>query len=172
MSDNKFRRWHEGTSENPKCSVPDCPYEAEPGVANCVRHGANKQLAAEEAKSVRMYDLAIWESKLKHLEGHPGANSLRDELSLLRLMLDNIYQKCTDSDSLLMHQSRMQELIRDIDRVLGSCRKLEQSGGTILDKTKALNFAVQLLQIVTKYVEDPTLVGRITDEFTDATKSV
>ena len=65
-----------------------CRNKAELGVSRCPMHGANVQLQAIEQKGLRMYRLAKHQSRINDLTDHSKLKSLREEIAILRLILE------------------------------------------------------------------------------------
>lgn len=149
-----------------------CPYKAVEGCDYCVRHGANKALASTEKQSMRMLRLAQWQSRVSELADAGGIKSLREEVGLLRLLLESTTARCQDVDDLLLSSSRISELTKDIDKVLTSCVRLEEKSGQTLDKTLAMNFAAQVIQIIGKHIKDSEILDMIANEIIEVLKGI
>lgn len=153
-------------------SNQQCPYKAVEGCDNCSRHGANKSIAAAEIKSMKNYRLGQWQARIQELADSGGIKSLREEVGLLRMLLESTVTRCKDEDDLLMASSRISELTKDVDKVLTSCIRIEEKSGQTLDKTLAMNFAAQVIQIIGKHVKDSDILDLIANEIIEALKGI
>lgn len=149
-----------------------CPFFAEPDCDYCMMHGANKQIAKAEKIEQSNYNLAKWQKRIQEKANSPGIKSLREEIAMLRILNEEEWAACTDSKELLMHSPRLSELAKDIDKVLCSCHRIEQSSGQMLDKTLAMNFGAQVIQIIGNYVKDENLLDMIGNDILEALKGL
>jgi len=149
-----------------------CPFLAEPGFENCMMHGANKAIAKAEKIEQSNYNIAKWQKRIHEKANAPGVKSLREEISMLRILMEEEWSACNDSKELLMHSPRISELAKDIDKVLGSCHRIEQSSGQMLDKTLAMNFGAQVIQIIGNYIKDENMLDLIGNDILEALKGL
>lgn len=71
-----------------------------------------------------------------------------------------------------MQSTRISELTKDIDKVLSSCERIEAKSGQTLDKTLAMNFAAQVIQVIGKHISDETALDSIATEIIEMLKSL
>lgn len=153
-------------------SEGQCPFLAEPECANCLRHGANKTMVANEQKRMSVYRIAKWQERINAHANAPGLKSLREEVGVLRILFEETVEKCQTTDDLLMNSTRISELTKDIDKLLCSCIKIEMNSGQTLDKTMAMNFASQVIQVIGKHISDEPALDAIANEILEMLKSL
>lgn len=140
-----------------------CPMFAVKGGTQCMLHGGNKQLASQEAKSLRNYQLTKFRAQLERHATSDNIKGLRDEIGILRMMLETRLNKCNDEMDLLLHSGPISDMVLKIDRLVNSCHKLEGSMGQLLDKTAILQFANVVIDIISDEITDETVVNKIAD---------
>lgn len=141
-----------------------CPYLAADDSSYCLRHGGNKAQESKERLSIRQYRLAKWRDAVDHYAGHEKLKDLSEEVGILRVILEETLNKCNSSDELLMNSNRISDLILKIEKVVGTLHRLQQATGQLLDKTAALNFAMQIVNIVGEHVKDPLVIDAISEK--------
>ena len=141
-----------------------CQYQAVENSKYCPMHGGNKAVEARNKQVVRQYNLAQWQSRVNDFSDHDQVKSLRDEIGITRMLLENMITKCQDSNDLLLFSSKIGELVGKIERLVVSCNRLEGSMGMLLDKAAALNLAGQIVEIISKHVNDDAAIDAIAGE--------
>ena len=149
-----------------------CQYMAIPGSKYCKMHGGNTAVEAIKAESVRQYNLAKWQSRVNHFAGNDAVKSLRDEIGISRMLLENILNLCKDEHDLLLYSGKIGELVTKIEKLVVACSRLESNMGMLLDRTAALQLSGQMVEIITKYVDDPDAVSNIANEIAVAIANI
>lgn len=124
------------------------------GGTYCIMHGGNKQLQSMKAASLRNYQLDMWHAKLQRHSGSASIKSLRDEVGILRMVLETRLNQCKDDMDLMLHSAPIADLVMKIDKVVSSCHKLEGSLGELLDKTAILQFANEMITLISDILRD------------------
>jgi len=166
MSDDIVRA--DGEDDPNRCqavnSQGQCNNKAVPGGENCMAHGGNKQVNKVEADSIRNYRLIKWQAKLSSKVNSPGIKSLRDEIGILRMVLEERLNQCEDASGLMIMSHTISDLVVKIEKLVSSCHKLEGSMGNLLDKQSILQFAAEIITIITEVLgKDSDKVSLIAD---------
>ncbi len=133
----------------------------------CLAHGGAKVHQSSEKEKIRNYQLTIarWRGKLDDKADAEGIKSLRDEIAILRICLEERLNTCQDAMDLILQSQAISSMVMNIERVVTSCNKLEASMGHLLDKQAVLQFAQVVIGIIAKALEDqPETVNLIADE--------
>lgn len=136
-------------------------YRAVEGTRFCSRHGAESSLNSQKLAAASMYRLQRWQARMREFTQADGVKSLRDEVGILRVLLEEMINRCDSPDKLLMFSARIAQLTQDIGRLVISCDRLERSLGQNMDKPTALRFASKIVDIIDKYVKDPEALDNI-----------
>lgn len=166
----ELKRWTKNDPPESRCDFnitngDQCGNLAEPGVTRCGMHGANKQLGSQENKSLRLYRLAKFQTRVNDFSDHSKIKSLREEIAILRVLLEEKINHCDDTHSLLMSSGPISDLIMKIEKVVASCHRLESSLGNLLDKTRIKQIANELLNSVAnrvnEFIGDPEIIEQL-----------
>lgn len=133
----------------------------------CPRHGFNGGEKATELKSINLYRAARWQSEIKEQANHPELKSLRNEVGILRVIMQEKLEFCKDANDLLMMSSTLSELVDKIARTLTQCHKIEKDLGVLLDKSQALKLASYMVETIGQYVDDPVILEMIGESLID-----
>lgn len=145
-----------------------CMMFAMPNVTNCALHGGGNQVRSKEAASLKNYQLTNFRARLERHSGSSNIKSLRDEIGILRMMMETRLEKCHDDMDLMLQSGPIADLVLKIDKLVTSCHKLEGSMGELLDKTAIIQFANVVTSLIAEEVTDPAAMNRIADKIIEA----
>ena len=145
-----------------------CYYKAVEGGNFCPMHAGPTQANAQAEKNKRIYRLSKWQNRVSEIADHEQVKGLREEIGILRLLMEEIMAVCHDSTTLLMYSNRLSDLATRIEKLVSSCHRLEQSSGLLLDKSAALNIGAQIVEIVSRYVANEEALDAIGQGIVDA----
>jgi hypothetical protein len=120
-----------------------------------------------------LYDYKIRTWNDKAIEG-AKLRCLKDEVGLVRMMIQQILDQCDSADALLGHGSLISELVARCERLVTSSQKLDYMLGKMVDKDTLLQLADKLVDIITEYIPPENLeaaTARINDALIDAEKA-
>ena len=137
------------------------------GTERCPRHGGNKQLQKQNAERAMQYRVQVWQHRLKEFTNANEVKSLRDEIGVLRLLMEETLKRCTSQNDLLMFSARIQSIANDIQRLVSACDKLERSMGEMMDRPTAFKFAGRLIEIIGTEISDTDVLDRISQRILD-----
>lgn len=180
MPDNgngKFTKWdslkhHPSERCEGTISTGQCINCKVPGSDYCPGHGANKQIASANNKAVRNYRLQRWKQRVGEMADSDSIKSLREEVGILRVILEEMLNQCHDSTDLLLYSQRMSDLVMKIEKLVSSCDRLENRMGLLLNKDSVLQLAATYVQIINNHVTDPNIIEQISEEMIVATQQV
>lgn len=144
-----------------------CPYKALPGAKNCSRHGGVSTLKSAGRKLKRQYDLLQWQGRVNDFADHENVKTLRDEVGVLRMLLENTVRLCKTHTDVLIFSAKIGDLVVKIEKLVTSCHRLEASSGMMLDKSAALHLAAQMIDIIGMHVTDPEAIDAVSREIAE-----
>lgn len=113
----------------------------------CIIHAGNGP-ANREKERISNYRLAKWQARLEKQTASPGLKSLRDEIGILRIVMEETLNKCENDFDLIAQSQRIGTLVMQITSVVEKCHRLEGSMGQLLDKTTVLSIANTFISII------------------------
>lgn len=144
-----------------------CVFLAVEGLKVCPKHGAGRQESIKERKAVHDYLLHKWQLRVDEFASSENVTSLRGEVGVLRLTLEQTLNMCHNDKDLLLYSHRIQDVVMKIDKVVNSVSKLEMKSGNLLDKSAALVLAGKIVDIISQHVEDEKAVDAISNDLID-----
>jgi len=144
-----------------------CLNKALPGCKNCSACGGAVEIRAQENQRVRTYRLAKFQARMDELVEHPHIKSLRDEIAILRIMLEERLNSLNTPIEIMAHTHTIADLISKIEKTVTSCHKLEKSMGEYLDKNTIIQLGMEMVQIITKHVDDTKAIDNIANDVSD-----
>jgi hypothetical protein len=130
-----------------------CQWKACEGSNYCEAHGGNKAIEAKEKEAIKNYQLSKWQARIDKKKAAPDLKNLRDEIAILRMMLEERLNACNSGTDLMLHSSAISDMVMKVEKVVASCHKLERNMGMVVDKQAILNFAGRVVQIITLELE-------------------
>lgn len=157
---HEMRRWS-SASLQPQCMGPgknqegQCDFEAVPDSTFCSRHGG--QLQQKKKKQFHGYMLDRWMQRSSDFNDTGHVKSLRAEIGILKMLLEQTLAKCDTTDELFLQYNIITDLVTKIQGIVRDATKLEASLGLVMDQEQAARFVDQILTIIEQYIDAPTL---------------
>lgn len=133
-----------------KGNAPDgqCRNVAMDGLDYCKYHSGS--LAKQEKIGQGIYNLskARYRSRLGELKEHEQIVSLREEIALTRLLIEERFNNIKNDADLLAAYSTVNSLVLTLERLIKTSHHIEQQLGTLLSKPSVLVLGQVLVQIV------------------------
>jgi len=137
-----------------------------------MRHGGSHVVRKEQKEKLRNYRLSKWKARVGQFADSEGIKSLREEIGILRVILEEMLNQCKDATELLLFSARMAGLVMQIERLVVSCDKMEGKMGLLLNKDSVLQLASEFVEIINGEITDATVVERISMKMMQATLRV
>lgn len=172
----------ESESNNPlqKCDSPDDPHRCQGVSASgqcqnraegegtfCLMHGGNRYRDKIEKESTDLYRVSIFRARIARNKTHSEVKSLSNEVAILRMILEEKLNSCENDTDLILHSAAISDLVIKIDKVVTSCHKLEKNLGQHMDKASLLQFAGEVVSLVSHNVSNKSEIAKIADGMTE-----
>lgn len=144
-----------------------CRFLAVEGSDYCKLHGGASTAVANERKSIRNYQLTKFKAELERHANSSHIKDLRDEVGLLRMMLETKLNRIQDEADLMMQSQGISELITKINAVVTSMHALDAKTNQVLDKTTLITVATRMVEVISTELEDePDKLERVSTNIT------
>jgi len=140
-----------------------CNGAAAEGSKFCMMHGGNKAGEAKVKQSLRNYQLTRFNARLQQLGDSGEIKSLRDEIAILRMLMEERLNQCRDQMDLIYQSGPISDLVLKIEKVVTSCHKLELSTGSLLDKQAIMQFGSEMISLISTHITDEVVLSRISE---------
>lgn len=144
--------------------LEDCDY--------CSACGGAVQAKNKEKNRIYSINLAKYRDRVNHLSDHSEIKSLREEIGILRMVLEERLNSIKSPVELVSHMHTISDTILKIEKLVTSCHKLEKSMGQHLDKTAIMQFGQEIVQIITTHVDDTKAIDNIINDLTKLTERI
>lgn len=153
-------------------SKGQCDLVAMEGCACCVNHGGANQTRCNEEKSKNIYRASKWRASIERHANHDKIKSLREEIGILRMMIDERMAICQSEVDLVIASGPLSDLIMKVEKLVSSCDRIETKLGQTLDQNQAVQFAQEIIEIVSGQVGDvpnkDDILENVSNEITKA----
>jgi len=133
------------------------------GILNCPVH-ARVEIKRAEVKSLNIYRIKKFERRLVEMKEATGARSLDEELALLRMVLEEVLNKCDSGVDLLLYSERIMDLISQVRATVQVAEKLATRTGMLVGRAEALQIAGTTVEIIARHIENDTLLAKIAED--------
>lgn len=147
-------------------STGQCMEMAETG-DYCRKHAGASQYRADK-NEVRNYRLGKFQARVEQFADSDKIKSLREEIGLVRMIIEEVVNRCNNSTELILMSGKISSLITQAEKLVNSCHRLEQSTGLLLDKTAILQLAGLIIEIINAHVHDEAVMQDISDKIITA----
>lgn len=139
-----------------------CELRAIEGTEYCKVHTGNKAATAKK-QAASNYRLAKWQARLERQAESPKIKSLRDEIGLLRMVMEETLNRCDTPFDLLVNAPKISDLAMKITAVVEKCHRLEGSMGQLLDKKTIIQMANNFINIISEEDLPEAVLQRIAE---------
>lgn len=122
------------------------------GTNYCPVHGGARAAKHLEQQSLNRYRAALWKSKIGAMSSGDNIKDLRDEIGILRVMLDEQLESCTNSAVLLQNSGRIGDLVMKIERTVSTCQRIDKELGQFIDKQTAVRIGQEIVSILAEQI--------------------
>ena len=110
---------------------------------------------------MELYRLQKYQARLGEVRDNKAALSLRNEIGILRITLEQILNKCDSAVDLMIHSAKISRLIQDIGKLVVESKKLEAGLGKLLDRQVVLALASEIIEVIGEAIDDPETLASI-----------
>lgn len=132
-----------------KGAAPDgqCRNVAEPRSEYCRAHGGSDALALEEERS--MYLLTRHRGKVARFAEHEEAKTLRDEIAMVRTLIQEHWNRMDNTDAGLISSSgELNRLWTTLDKLMKTGEAIDRNHNLTLSKTTIIVFGREVVSIL------------------------
>jgi hypothetical protein len=161
MADNQeMRKAQPGEVTCAKDGCPIVPYQDS---KFCKAHGGALEMMQKNNQQTRNYILTKCKFRKNIVDkaNSTGAHSLRDEIAILRFMLENTLENLEDNNDLELKSLAISNMVLKIDKLVSSSIKAEIQLGELLSADVLMLVMQQIIAIVSKYISDTDILDSI-----------
>lgn len=131
-----------------------CSRNAQPDGNFCQSHNGGINRVAEKDKRMYLLLKAKDQSRLASLNEHSELKSLRDEIAIARMLIEERFNLIQTDSDLITACGTLNSLLLTVERLVQSAHKLEQNLGSLLAKPTLLALGNELVTIVIEELKD------------------
>ena len=124
----------------------------------CLAHGGNK------VRDLKNYKLQIWRDQVSDKANSTELKSLTEEIGIIRILIETMLNRCTDSHELMLASGPISSLILKLEKLVSSCHKMEQSLNKLVDASAVTMIGQQVIQIIIENIDDEDTVRNIAQQ--------
>lgn len=153
-SDSKNRCQHSRT-------VNQCKFSVVEGQQWCKYHLALHDAKYRNQNKLKRYRLVSHYSRVSEICGLDDFKSLREEIGMLSVLLEQVWNQCHTPFDFTMNQHRIESIIEKITKCQLMNHKLEANLGQVLDRQTLAVFVDEIIKIISDKVPEPERLKEI-----------
>lgn len=157
VSDDDPRRCQSGNDRG------QCIFQAFEGSKYCPMHS---RAPKDDARAI--YRLNSFKMKDPN---SPQLKSLREEIGILRAMLETRINACKDDVDLMLNAPIINSTINNIAQLVAACHKLEKDLGKYVDIVQLSEYSQLIITAISDVVTDPAALTQIAENIFKVTET-
>lgn len=146
-----------------------CSFRALEGSKLCFRHCRNRQVI--EQKKMNNYLLTTYYARAAELAESDNIKSLKDEIALLRMVLEKQLNSISSDSELLIATPQIGDLVTKIEKTVLTSHKLESQMGSLMGREEIVILCNNMVNIISENVDDASIVQRIAEQIGEKLES-
>ncbi len=138
-----------------------CIYVRVVGSKFCIAHGGHNAVNAEKSKELRNYKLRQYQERVGELANSTDIKSLREEIGIVRMTLENVLNMCDNENKLLIHSGQITNLVGMIQKLITSCQSMEERNNNLLERKVVIVIADSIVTLIGQYITDPEVLNEL-----------
>lgn len=153
---NQLIRVEPDSRDRCQCVTPQgqCRFRVVSGLNVCILHNGRAKLTRLNEENVKNYRLTKYNARVGEFHDSLKLKSLREEIAILRMTLEERLNACTDQNLLLANAQSITNLVKQISSTVQICHTLDLSLGQYIDKETFALFATDIIQVLAEYVQE------------------
>ncbi len=134
----------------------------------CPAHGGNKGAESREKKNMNNFRLTQFKTRASELSESNNLSSLKDEVALTRILIEEMWNRCSSSQELLLSSGPLSDLIGKSAALVEKCHKLDSRLGNLLSRSQVMQFAQVIVEIISRNITDEKILESMSDDINAA----
>lgn len=127
----------------------------------CILHAGNSERSAARKSEQMNYLLTKWKARVEQKVVSPTIKSLKEEIGIIRMLIEEKLNQCTDEYELILQSTIISKLVLDLERLVTAAHKLDISSAALLDREAIIKFSSSVIDIIAEEITDPDKISRI-----------
>ena len=124
-----------------------CMNIAEPGSNYCRAHGGTNKAEGEKRRQYQLTQARL-RNRLTQLTDHEEIKSLREEIGLTRILIEELLNSAQGNTELLQKSATFIGLVQTLERLIKTSHQIEQNLGFLLSKPTVILLGQQIIHIL------------------------
>ena len=133
----------------------------------CSVHGGNRAAQVAKKRSLSTYQLAKYQVRLNDMANHDNLKNLKDEIGILRIVMEEILNKCPTELDLMQRAPQIADLAMKIGKLVEACAKLDKLMSQYISKNDAVQLGMEIVASIGSHIQDVEVLDSISEEICD-----
>lgn len=142
-----------------------CEYRRVSGSRNCPVHAGGAAVGGQEKRELTNLRLnSLYGNRAKELSGKGSVKNLTDEIALMRVALETIFNMIESANDMFIHVDKIDKLTSGIMKLIESWQKIQEKNKELLGRETVMAIFDQLIEAIVLRVKDPDVVKALADD--------
>lgn len=142
-----------------------CSYEQEPNSLFCSLHGGCATSAGHARRELKNYKLNdLYGTRTKELASSPGIKNVTDEIALLRVSLETIFNSIKSENEMLLYVDKIEKLTKGIQGLIETLQKMQEKNKELLGRDTVIAIFDALMEKICERVRDPDIILALAED--------
>lgn len=131
-------------------------------------HGGHAVAEREKERRIHDYRLLQYQARVDDFASSERVLSLRGEIGVTRMTLEQLLNRCKDDQDLLLASSRVTMLVQQLQKLVETSARVESKLGQMMDRGTLQALCDSIVQIISDHVENVDILGQIANKVAGA----
>lgn len=146
-------------------SMGQCTNYAQEGDSRCAMH--NRKIGSVKRKK-RIHDLYVnmFQQDIKNFSD-AGSTNLRAEISILRMLLQNLLSTCNSKQDLILNMGPLTAITAKISDLAATMDRIAMNSGNLLDEDDIIQLGNEIIQTIATRVTDKKVLALLASDLAE-----
>ena len=161
---------HVAPDEESRCQAANnCRLMRMPFSQYCPVHGGRSAFEKGKKELADLFRLKRYQARLEEMRDHAESSSFRNEIGILRILLEEKMKIVEDQEELLpIHTPGISDLIMKIGKLVQEAQKLELTLGKYLAEDQAAAMISEIIEIMAAHIEDSDVLEEVSQKLLES----
>jgi len=141
-----------------------CVYKRMPGTSLCPMHGGQASQGPYQRTQLKNMIISNFAAEAAQRHANGELKCLTDEIVVLRVTLEAIFNKCENPNDLLIYSDKFANLANCINRQVETLQKIEERTEELMDRQTLYKICDKITEILVQNIKDTELLGKVGNE--------
>ena len=145
-----------------------CNFKSVEGGEVCLMHGGVHVENSIRVASFNNYRLKKYQARMREFAESNHLRTVDEEIGILRLVLEEVLNRCEDGVDLLLYSQKIGDLVGDITKCVIVADKLVTKAGMLIGRSEAMTIAHKVIEVISNIGLTDEQLLKVSEDISDA----